>query len=176
MPIDYEKEYDNRARVPEHPQIFARWKAETEAYRNAARGAELATSYGPSARQTIDFFPGGESKAPLALFVHGGWWRSLDPAMFSQVAKGANGNGVAVAVAGYDLCPTVSLTELVAQCRRAFVWTVDNIAAYGGDPMNMFVAGHSAGAHLSAMMLALDWPAELREREHRPHRRPPLPH
>ena len=151
MPIDYEKEYDNRARVPEHPQIFARWQAETEAYRNAARGAELATSYGPSARQTIDFFPGGESKAPLALFVHGGWWRSLDPAMFSQVAKGANGNGVAVAVAGYDLCPTVTIATIIEQIRAAC------LALWRKHGKRITVYGHSAGGHLAACMLATDW-------------------
>ena len=90
MPIDYEKEYDNRARVPEHPEIFARWEAETKAYRAAAPGAQLGISYGPSKRQTIDMFPGkgAGADAPLALFIHGGWWRSLDPSMFSQLAKG----------------------------------------------------------------------------------------
>src|SRR6185312_7533204 len=81
--IDYEKEYDNRGRVPEHPEIFARWARETEAYRKAASGAELAIAYGPSPRQTIDIFPAaGGGKAPLAMFIHGGWWRSLDPSMF----------------------------------------------------------------------------------------------
>jgi arylformamidase len=151
MPIDYEKEYDNRARVPEHPQIFARWQAETEAYRKTARGAVLGTSYGPSARQTIDFFPGGDTKAPLALFVHGGWWRSLDPAMFSQMAKGANGNGIDVAIVGYDLCPTVTIATIIGQIRTAC------LALWRKHGKRIMVYGHSAGGHLAACMLATDW-------------------
>ncbi len=122
--IDYEKEYDNRGRIPEHPEIFARWAAETEAYRKAANGAQLGVKYGPSPRQTVDFFPAQEAGAPLAMFIHGGWWRTLDPSMFSQMAKGPNGNGVAVAVVGYDLCPQVPIATIIEQMRAAclFLW------------------------------------------------------
>ena len=75
--IDYETEYNNRARVPEHPEIFARWTRDAAAYREQAsadKRAELGLKYGPSARQTIDLFlaeRGGG--APLAVFIHGGW-------------------------------------------------------------------------------------------------------
>ena len=107
--IDYEIEYDNRGRVPEHPEIFARWQRDAAAYRAAARDAELGLAYGPGPRQTIDLFPAkdDDESTPLALFIHGGWWRSLEPAMFSQLAAGPNARGVSVAVAGYDLCPQV---------------------------------------------------------------------
>jgi arylformamidase len=153
--IDYEKEYDNRARVPEHPEIFARWQRETEAYRAAAHGGELAVAYGPSPRQTLDLFPakGDDATAPLALFIHGGWWRSLDPSMFSQMAKGANGNGVSVAVAGYDLCPQVTIATIVEQMRAACLWL------WRKRGKRIFVYGHSAGGHLAACMLAQDWKA-----------------
>jgi arylformamidase len=154
-PIDYEKEYDNRGRVPEHPEIFVRWQRETEAYRAAARGAELEVAYGPSARQTLDLFPAQDEDAttPLALFIHGGWWRSLDPSMFSQLAKGANGNGVSVAVAGYDLCPQVTIATIVEQMRAACLWL------WRKRHKRIFVYGHSAGGHLAACMLAQDWKA-----------------
>jgi arylformamidase len=81
MAIDYEKEYDNRSRVPEHPEIFARWQREAAAFRKAARDAELGASYGPSPRQIIDLFAAkdDDSSTPLALFIHGGWWRLLEP-------------------------------------------------------------------------------------------------
>jgi arylformamidase len=126
MPIDYEKEYDNRARVPEHPDIFARWQRETEAYRAASPSATLGLSYGPSKRQSVDLFPGKNAgaDAPLAMFIHGGWWRTLDPSMFSQMAKGLNAHGVTVAVVGYDLCPTVSIATIIEQMRSAclYLW------------------------------------------------------
>ena len=113
MPLDYEAEYNNRVRVPEHAGIFARWTREAEDYRRVAmkeRRAELGLSYGSNPRQVIDLFlPRPDVTAPLALFVHGGYWRSLEMSMFSQAARGINAHGVAVAVAGYDLCPQVTI-------------------------------------------------------------------
>ncbi len=119
MPIDYETEYNNRARVPEHLEIFARWAREAEDYRAEAmkeRRAELGLSYGSSLRQFIDLFSPSRSSdaaAPLALFIHGGYWRSLDPSMFSHMARGLNAHGVTVAVVGYDLCPEVTIAEII---------------------------------------------------------------
>ena len=155
MSIDYEAEYNNRARVPEHPDIFARWAIEAEDYRAEClkeRRAELGLSYGSTLRQTIDLFsPQPGITAPLALFIHGGYWRSLDPSTFSQMARGANARGIAVAVVGYDLCPQVTIADIVEQIRHAclFLWL-----RTGG---RMMVYGHSAGGHLAAAMLATDW-------------------
>jgi len=153
MPIDYEKEYDNRSRVPEHPEIFARWTRAGADYRAAARGAELGLSYGPSPRQSIDLFPAKNADAPLVLFIHGGWWRSLEPTMFSQLAGGPNAHGVTVVVAGYDLCPQVSIANIIEQMRAAclYLWRKRK--------QRIMVAGHSAGGHLTACMVATDWKA-----------------
>src|SRR5215472_7463681 len=107
--IDYDVEYNNRARVPEHPEIFARWTYEAELYRAdmlKAGRAELGLTYGSTPRQTVDLFLAEEHEhAPLAIFIHGGWWRSLEPSTFSQMARGPNSRGISVAVVGYDLCP-----------------------------------------------------------------------
>ncbi len=153
MPVDYEKEYDNRGRIPEHPQIFERWARETAEYRAVATGAELGLAYGPSPRQTIDLFPpkDGGQRAPLAMFIHGGWWRTLEPAMFSQMAKGPNAQGVTVAVVGYDLCPQVSIATITDQISAAclYLWRKHH--------KRVFVYGHSAGGHLAACMAAQDW-------------------
>lgn len=151
MAIDYEKEYDNRARVPEHPQIFARWEAEAKAYREACKGAQIGLKYGPSPRQTIDFFSAGGADAPLAMFIHGGWWRSLSPASFSQMAKGLNANGIAVAAVGYDLCPAVSIATIADEMRAAC------LTLWRAHRKRITVYGHSAGGHLTACMLATDW-------------------
>jgi arylformamidase len=155
MPIDYEAEYNNRARVPEHPDILARWAREAEDYRAEAmqeRRAELGLRYGSTLRQFIDVFsPPGGATAPLALFLHGGYWRSLEPSMFSQVARGANAHGVEVAVVGYDLCPQVTIDEIIDQVRHAclFLWLRSG--------RRMMVIGHSAGGHLAGAMVATDW-------------------
>jgi len=151
MSIDYETEYDNRGRIPEHPEIFARWERETKNYRAIAKDAQLGLSYGPSARQTIDLFPAKDPDAPLAMFIHGGWWRSLDPSMFSQLAAGPNANGITVAVVGYNLCPTCSIANIIEQMRAAclYLWRKFH--------KRIFVYGHSAGGHLAACMVAADW-------------------
>jgi arylformamidase len=155
--LDYEAEYNNRARVPEHPEIFERWITDAAAYRTSAheaRRAELGLKYGASVRQTIDlFFPDTGAQAPLALFIHGGYWRSLDPSMFSHMAAGLNTRGISVAVAGYDLCPQVSIAAIIDEIRQAclYLWL-----RFG---KRLFVYGHSAGGHLAAAMFATDWKA-----------------
>jgi arylformamidase len=154
MSLDYEVEYNNRARVPEHPEIFARWQREAAAYRAAAHNAKLGIAYGPSMRRTIDLFAAkDDDKAPLALFIHGGWWRSLEPSMFSQMAAGPNARGITVAVAGYDLCPSCSIADIIEQMRAAclMLWRKRR--------QRIFIYGHSAGGHLAACMVATDWKA-----------------
>jgi arylformamidase len=155
LTIDYETEYDNRGRVPEHPEIFARWQREAAAYRAAARDTEFGLGYGPSPRQTVDLFPAKDDDAmtPLALFIHGGWWRSLEPSMFSQLAAGPNARGVTVAVAGYDFCPQVSIATIIEEMRAACLWL------WRKHKKRVFVYGHSAGGHLAACLLAQDWRA-----------------
>ncbi len=155
--IDYEVEYNNRARVPEHPEIFARWARDAEDYRVEAmkeRRAELGLSYGSTPRQFVDWFsPAKAGKAPLALFIHGGYWRSLDPSLFSHLARGLNAHGVAVAVAGYNLCPQVSIADIIDEMRHAclFLWQRTGQC--------VMVYGHSAGGHLAGAMVATDWQA-----------------
>lgn len=155
MAINYEVEYDNRARVPEHVEIFARWHRDAQAYRVKSRKAEIGLSYGPSPRQTIDIFPADNDgpATPFALFIHGGWWRTLEPNQFSHLAAGPNAHGVTVAVAGYDLCPQVSVAAIVDQMRAAclYLWRKRR--------QRIMVYGHSAGAHLAVNMLTTDWKA-----------------
>jgi arylformamidase len=156
MATDWEAEYNNRARVPEHQQIFARWASDGAAYREEATKqgrAELGLKYGPSPRQTIDLFKpaGGGADGPLALFIHGGYWRSLDPSSFSQMARGMNAHGVTVAVSGYDLVPQVSIGTIIEQQQQAclFLWRRFK--------RQILASGHSAGGHLTACLVATDW-------------------
>ncbi|MDQ2953447.1 MAG: alpha/beta hydrolase [Pseudomonadota bacterium] len=155
--IDYEVEYNNRARVPEHAAIFERWQKEAAAYRDEAsreKRAELGLSYGPSQRQTLDIFAARDAaKAPLALFIHGGYWRSLEPRIFSHMARGLNARGIGVAVAGYDLCPQVKIGQIIEQVRQA------TLLLHRRFNKRITVYGHSAGGHLAACLLATDWKA-----------------
>ncbi|MBV9812000.1 MAG: alpha/beta hydrolase [Acetobacteraceae bacterium] len=150
--VNLEAEYNNRAKVPEHPAIMERWQADARAFREAHPSAELDVSYGPSPRQMLDlFWPAADREAPLALFIHGGYWQSLDRAMFSHVAAGMLARGIAVALPSYDLCPQVSLAALVEQLRAAVAFLADRYHR------GLLATGHSAGGHLAAMLLATDW-------------------
>ncbi len=153
MAIDLEAEYNNRARVPEHLEIHEQMDRDATAYRAATPLAELGVSYGTSARQFVDIFPAktGGATAPLALFIHGGYWRSRDPSSYSHLAAQLNARGIAVAIAGYDLCPQVTIAAIIDQMRAAclFLWRKRK--------QRMMVFGHSAGGHLTACMVATDW-------------------
>jgi arylformamidase len=157
MAIDWEVEYNNRARVPEHPQIFAGWARDAAAYRDEAakeNRAVIGLKYGPSPRQTIDIFkPRGGKDGPVALFIHGGYWRSLEPASFSHMARGMNAHGVTVAVSGYDLCPQVSIGDIIRQTQAACLFLWKRYQRW------IMASGHSAGGQLAACMVATDWKA-----------------
>jgi arylformamidase len=152
---DLEVEYNNRARVPEHPALIQGWARDAAAYRAEAVGAALDQAYGAGERQRYDFFPAPAPRAgaPVLLFIHGGYWQGLDKSFFSHMARGANGHGLDVAVMSYDLCPAVTIADIVAEaiaCARA-------LHARTGRRVLPF--GHSAGGHLAACLASTDWTA-----------------
>jgi len=152
--IDYEVEYNNRARVPEHPAIFERWQRDAATFRTNHKYAELGLRFGPSDRQCIDlFWPDARRDAKIVVFIHGGYWRSLDPFLFSHLAAGPNARGLALALTGHDLCPSVTIAQIIEQQRAALAFLGER---HGG---RLVVSGHSAGGHLAACMLATDWRA-----------------
>ena len=151
MSSDYETQYNNRARVPEHPGIIAGWHADAAAYRETAP-AELGVSYGESERQRYDLFKPQEASAEaIALFIHGGYWQALDRSYFSHMARGLTARGVPVAVVGYDLCPQVELGHIVWELQQA------GAALWRRFGRPIVATGHSAGGHLAACLLATDW-------------------
>ena len=93
--IDYDGDYDSRARGPENPELMAGWGRDAAAYR--AQHSPRSIVYGPGKRNTIDLFA-GEADAPIVVFIHGGYWQALDGASFSHCARGLNAHGIGVAV------------------------------------------------------------------------------
>ena len=153
MPIDFEAEYNNRARVPSHPGLIAGWAADAAAFR-AARHHEAVIAYGPAPRQAFDLFPAAsDSGGPAALFVHGGYWQALDRSFFSHLSAGANARGLAMAIPSYTLCPDGSVAGIVREMQQA------TLALWRRTGRRVVASGHSAGGHLAAMLLATDWPA-----------------
>jgi arylformamidase len=161
-----EREYNPRATIANFAAIFAQWKLRAEQARADSR-PRLDLAYGASAAEKLDFFPAAAAEAghpapalaPLLIFIHGGYWRALDKADFSWVAPPYAAAGIAAAVLNYGLAPKTPLAEIVAQVRRALAWLHMHAEELGVDRARIFCAGHSAGGHLTAMMLATDWPA-----------------
>ena len=143
--IDLEAEYNNRARVPDHPAVIQRWRDAAEAARAAHPPVEVA--YGPGEREVMDLFSAGDD-APVAVFLHGGYWQALDKSWFSGLAPALLAHGVSLAVPSYDLAPAVRLGQILRQVRAA----VDAVRARTGARPVVF--GHSAGGHMAACMLS----------------------
>jgi len=153
----YNAQFNARAAVPDHARIFTRWQKDSAHVRRTHAGL-LDLAYGESAGERLDLFPASKRGAPLLVFIHGGWWRSLDKSDFSFVAPGYLRAGFNVALTNYTLAPTASLEEITRQQLRALAWLYRNAEQYDIDQDRIVVAGHSAGGHLSAMMLAAQWP------------------
>ncbi|CCQ72181.1 alpha/beta hydrolase [Magnetospira sp. QH-2] len=160
MAIDpvQERLYNVRAAVPDHPRVFAEWKARSRDFIQASPAARLDLAYGEGPSETLDWFPADNPGGPVMMFIHGGYWQALDKADNAFVAEALVSAGVHVAVVNYALTPIVSLECIVDQMRRALLWLRVNGADLGADDDRLYVSGHSAGGHLTAMMMAESLP------------------
>ncbi|MCE8018150.1 alpha/beta hydrolase [Halomonas sp. MCCC 1A17488] len=153
-----DREYDPmRGRDP--AELLAGWQSRSEVVREQGRVA-CDVAYGPTLAERMDIYHAARDDAPIHLFFHGGYWRSLGHREFGFVAEGLVAAGISVAVVNYALCPTVAFGELVRQARAAVAWVRSNGATLGVDASRLSVSGHSAGGHLAAMLLATDWAGE----------------
>ncbi|MBX3627933.1 MAG: alpha/beta hydrolase [Rhizobacter sp.] len=154
-------QYNNRARVPGYQQIFDRWRTASARVRE---GMTCVTDvpYGTGPDETLDIFPAAEPRSPVFVFIHGGWWRSLDKSDHSFLAASLVAAGAMVVMPNYSLCPgtddaPVRIETIALQMTKAIAWIYRNAALYGGSPGRIVVSGHSAGGHLAAMMLCCEW-------------------
>lgn len=165
MPIQdaawHDRMYNNRALVPDFADHFAHWTRASVQARESLQPV-LDVPYGDGPNESLDIFPALKPKAPVVIFIHGGYWRSLDKSDHSFVAPGLRDLGACVVVVNYALCPgtpeqPVTIPDIGLQMARAAAWVWRHIAKHGGDPDNISVIGHSAGGHLAAMLLGCDW-------------------
>jgi arylformamidase len=153
-----DQQYNNRARFPNFTEHFKAWQTWSQAARQAVPGA-LDIAFGRTSEEMIDIFPATTSGAPLYVFIHGGYWYSLDKSDYSYIAEGMRPHGITTAVNNFGLAPAHDMDEIVRQNRAAIAWLWQHADEHGADPDRIYVAGHSAGGHLAALLLATDWPA-----------------
>lgn len=101
------------------------------------------------------FYPEGKKNCPVYMFIHGGGWKNGDRKFYDKLGKTYAKKGIVAVIISYRLSPYYKHPAHVQDAASAFAWTYKNIGKYGGDPDKIFVSGHSAGGHISAL-LALD--------------------
>jgi len=153
----YESRYNPRLAVPEYAQHFERWTQRSERARSQMDGY-LNVAYGSHPMEKLDVFRAKGASRGLLMFIHGGYWRALDKSQHSFVAQPLVEAGVTVAMVNYALCPTVTVEDIVRQVLQAAAWLYRNGGNFGAPHGRLHVAGHSAGGHLTAMLLAAQWP------------------
>ncbi|MDE0391643.1 MAG: alpha/beta hydrolase [Rhodospirillales bacterium] len=159
--LPQEAGYNLRQRHPEFEEYFAVWEAESARVRDSL-DCKLDVRYGAGPNMTADLFPAAAGGAPIQVFIHGGYWRSMDKDIHSFPAEGFVAAGGAAVSLNYALAPAVTLDTIVEQCRTAIEWIAGNAGRLNGNPDRIFVSGHSAGGHLTGAMLCTDWAARGR--------------
>ena len=158
--LDAHYKLDQVCDVPQYVELYAR---ESERAR-ADLEHRLDVRYGPTLDEALDLFSApprsGERAPPVLIFIHGGYWRRFTAREFSFTARGPVAAGVTTVIPTYSLCPKVTMDEIVRQMRSAVAWTWHHAGEIGADRDRIFVAGHSAGGHLTAMCLLTDWAGE----------------
>jgi len=115
---------------------------------------EDGLAYGPSPSHRLDLFlpPAAVHPAPLIVFFHGGGWDSGWRRDYRFVGIALAAAGFAVAVPDYRLYPEVRFPDFLADAAAAVAWIRREAPRFGVDPGRIVVAGHSAGAHIAAML------------------------
>ena len=152
-----DQQYNAQATVGDITPFVEMYAAGSEAAR-ASVPFEAALSFGASPEETLDLFPAGD-RAPLLVFIHGGYWRALSKNESSFMAPCLARHGIATAAVNYTLRPHATLDQIVAEVRRALAWLYHHGGAFGCDPERIFVAGSSAGGHLAGMLVSQGWHA-----------------
>src|SRR5712691_9476491 len=154
---NYDLLYNPRLVVKNYQEIFDRWGEQSE--RASARlDCYFDVPYGPSEAEKMDVFRAQGKSRGLLMYIHGGYWRSLDRKRFSFVAPALVKAGITVAVPNYALCPAVQVEDIVMQMVQACAWLYRNGGNFGAPADRLYLCGHSAGGHLAAMMLCCEWP------------------
>jgi len=110
-------------------------------------------AYGKLPRELLDIYPSAQPHSKTLIFIHGGYWHRLDKSDFHFIAGAFSSYGITTVLITYPMAPMVSMDQIVSSCSTAIHWAHKNISKYNGDPGQIYIAGHSAGGHLVAMMM-----------------------
>ena len=152
-----ERGYNIRAPRLDFDELFSDWSRRSKAFRSRA-SSFLDVAYGDAERRRLDIFP-ASTGAPTLVYLHGGYWQSGDKSAYSFLGGSFVDKGVSLVVMNYTLCPQTTVPAITEEVRHGLTWLYRNSARYGLASGRINVTGHSAGGHLTAMMMATDWRA-----------------
>lgn len=156
---DFEAQYNLREGRPDYEvTVIPDWVARSEAAK-ADMPCTLDIRYGEGERQKLDVYSCSDADAPVLVYLHGGYWQRGDKSIYAFLAKSFVEAGVNTVVVGYDLCPQVTIARIVEEAREAIAHIWRNAGELGLNRDRITVMGHSAGGHLTQMMMGTDWPA-----------------
>lgn len=159
MSIDWESQFNPRRAVPDSERYAAASKPKSDRAYQTFKDIE-EHRYGDTPLANLDLRRASQSGRPLFVFVHGGYWRGRDKRDFGYIFEAMQPSDVNVVILNYDLCPQVTVQDISDQIKNAMLWLHKNASMIGFDSTRVYVAGHSAGAHLTAMVLARE-PAQF---------------
>ncbi|WP_421953729.1 alpha/beta hydrolase [Polaromonas sp.] len=155
-----DRQYNSRGTVPD-VTVYLREYAERTVQAKAALACTENIAYGPDADERLDIYPATGGNAPVMVFLHGGDWRALSKEDSGFAAPAFVQAGAMFVALDFSLVPATTLPAMGAQVRRALHWLWQNVAAHGGDPQRIHIAGHSSGANLVGQLLMTDWQREF---------------
>jgi arylformamidase len=163
VPANLDADFRIRAAVPSFDAYIDRYRSSSDRTR-AELSCELDVAYGPSALERLDVFMPPSSvvspRRPVHVFFHGGYWRAFDKSDYSYIARPLVARGAIAVIVNYGLMPAVPMEELLRQCRASMAWLFANADRFGGDALRITVSGHSAGAHIAAVLALTRWEAQ----------------
>jgi arylformamidase len=154
---ELDRNYTQSAWAPNADEII-RWYATQSALVRSRLKHQANIAYGESPDEVLDFFPADQPDAPIYVFVHGGAWTLLTKEESAFAAETFVAAGVNFVALNFGVVPKVRLPEMVAQVQRGVAFVHRHAASFGGDPRQIYLLGHSSGAHLVAAALASPWP------------------
>jgi arylformamidase len=145
-------QYNNRHHVPDFERSLQQWEKLSRLAEKEYK-YENDILYGDEPRECLDIFPSSKPQSKTLVFIHGGYWQKFDKSSFHFIAGAFADYSITTVMINYPLIPFVSMDKLIISCRKALDWIKKNIAQYNGDPEQLFIAGHSAGAHIAVILM-----------------------
>ena len=156
---ELDRQYNSRGTVPDHMVYVRDYAERTRAAKASLAWKELRYGDGPTDK--LDLYSPSRPGAPVLVFLHGGDWRALTKEESGFAAPAYVAAGATFVAPDFSLVPEATIPGIGAQVRRALAWLWRNVAAHGGDPAKIFIAGHSSGANLVSQQLTTDWAREF---------------